>query len=148
MPNQDKAFRSTFSRYPDDAFDPPPENDPLPEELELELELGEVDSVPDELDDPSPDPVEPEPPMYGQGLQSRYEKPHVCPRRHVQARPLTGSRGQLSIPVQVRPEELDPDPDPDPEAGVCRNSAYLVLEQNLKSTARVSHLQSSSYRTT
>ena len=44
-------------------------------------------------------------PIYGQGLQLGYEKPHVCPRRHVQARPATGSRGQFWIPVHVLPPE-------------------------------------------
>jgi hypothetical protein len=73
-------------------------------ELELSSEevlsssLLEVGLLSKELltDDPEPLPT-----MYGQGLQLGYEKPHVCPRRHVHARPRTGSRGQLWICVHV-----------------------------------------------
>ena len=77
--------------------------EPLPDVLERVLEgLDEV-----LVDWVGLEPLGSEPmfPMYGQGLQLGYEKPHVCPRRHVQARPATGSRGQFWIPVHVLPPE-------------------------------------------
>lgn len=72
--------------------------------------------------DPEPDPEpEPEPAAYGQGLHSSYENPHVFPRRHVQPKPTSGSRGQAWIPVhELLPEpEPEPDPDPEPEPDGC-----------------------------
>jgi hypothetical protein len=61
--------------------------------------------------EPDPEPPPPPPAIYGHGLQLGYERPQVWPKRHVQARPRTGSRGQFCIPVQVRPPEPEPGSD-------------------------------------
>jgi hypothetical protein len=104
-------------RYPEDVVEPPlAEDDPLLEELEVvvdELRVVVVDVLDDVLDD-EPEPISP---IYGQGLQSPYENPHVCPKRHVQPRPTVGSLGQFWIPVHVwvPDPELDPEPDPEPD---------------------------------
>lgn len=115
--NQTTMELVSLDRYPEDGFVLPPEDDPLSEELGLALDELEVG-----VDAPLPSVVEPEPlPKYGQGLQSGYENPQVWPRRHVQAKPRSGSRGQFWIPVQVPlPEpESDPDPESDLVAQEC-----------------------------
>lgn len=95
----------SLERCPEFGFDPLPEEpseEPVeeppeepPEELELLLDgLGVVFDGP-LLDVDEPEPPLPPPPIYGQGLQWLYENPQVCPRRHVQAKPTDGSRGQF-----------------------------------------------------
>lgn len=53
-------------------------------------------------------PVEVEalPPMYGQGLHSPADKPHVFPSRHVQFKSVLGSK-QVVILVHVPPDPPD-----------------------------------------
>ncbi len=77
------------------------ENDPLRDVLglmdkELMEELTDEGRMDEELE--VDDGLEP-PPIYGQGLQSLYESPHVCPRRHVQVEPVESL--QFETPVQV-----------------------------------------------
>jgi hypothetical protein len=89
-----------------------------PEELEVlidvDLVLDKIGLVLDELELLPNPPLEPEPlAMYGQGLHSLYESPHVFPNRHVQAKPRTGSRGQVCMAVHVLLPESDPVPEPD-----------------------------------
>lgn len=113
------GFDPLPEELPEEPLEEPPE-EPLEEPLEeLELLLDGLGVV---LDGPVLVVDEPEPPlpMYGQGLQWLYEKPQVCPRRHVQARPTDGSRGQFWIPVQVLPEP-EPEPDPEPEPYFTHN---------------------------
>ena len=69
--------------------------------------------------------------MYGQGLHCPYENPQVFPSRQVQANPLSGSLGQLSIVVQV-PDE--PEPEPEPEPGVVLREEFKSVEQAPQST--------------
>lgn len=111
---------ASLERCPEDVFVP------LPEELEgvlvgLLLDVVELELEPEPEPDPDPEP-EPEPDgtTYGQGLQSGYDNPQVCPRRHVQAKPATGSRGQFWIPVHVLPPEPEPEPEPPPDGCISR----------------------------
>jgi hypothetical protein len=117
----------------------PPEDDPPSEELELELGLGKLESVPEETDG---SPPEPGPTMYGQGLQAPYENPHVCPRRHVQAKPLTGSLGQLWIAVHVWPDEPEPEPVSGP-GGVFREGllVFRFFKRGGMDGGKLNHVQ-------